>query len=336
MESLAETFNRFAKLFAEQRTQSFGGNSSIAFIHKQAPKIIADIIGDDAYKVYGSVGTGAWAEIPWVAVLDKDISTTTQNGYYLVYLFDKTLKTIYLSLGVGYTQFEKEFGITEARNKIRAVSQHYAELISGNDTNFKPGLINLNAANNLGKGYEQGAVLSKAYEIDKLNDQELKSDLLTLLKYYKELKSIVGDSVLNIEIDVDAGLFDDQVKSFQKVISAKTYKDVDEKIIDELLAQTKEFPRQVKERLVKQIVRNRKIAELVKEKNKYICSMCGRHPFIQKNGRPYAEADHIVPIGGLTKGEDTAENLRCLCAQCHAVVTHGSEEEIIKLKEQLA
>jgi len=336
MESLAETFKRFVELFVNERTQTFGGNLSIALIHQQAPEIISEIVNDDSYKVYGSVGTGAWAEIPWVAVLDKEISTTTQNGYYLVYLFDKTLNTIYLSLGVGYMQFEKEFGITEARTKIRAVSQHYAELISGSDTNFKLGLINLSAANNLGKGYEQGAVLSKAYDVDKLNDQELKTDLLMLLEYYKELKSIVGDSVLNIEIDADTGLFDDQVKNFQKVISAKTYKAVDEEIIDELLAQTQEFPRQVKEKLVRQIVRNKKIAELVKEKNKYICKLCGREPFIQKNGRPYAEADHIIPMGGSTKGEDTIKNLRCLCAQCHAVVTHGSEEEINKLIKQMA
>jgi hypothetical protein len=90
-------------------------------------------------------------------------------------------------------------------------------------------------------------------------------------------------------------------------------------------------PPQRIERVVYKIVRNSKIAQLVKEKQKYICEVCGREPFIQKNGKPYAEADHIEPLGGDYKGLDTPENMRCLCAQCHAVITCGSDKVIKEL-----
>jgi 5-methylcytosine-specific restriction protein A len=332
MESLTATFQEFANLFSEQKFQQFGGNSSIRLLHEVAPDILKDLApGFERYKIYGSVGTGNWAEIPWVAILDRDISTTTQKGYYIVYLFDKSLRHIYLSLGVGYMQFENEYGVSEARTHIQAVSQHYAAIISKNAPGFKPGVINLGAENNLGKGYERGAVLAKRYTIAELNDDELARDLQIMLEHYAELKSLVGDSILNIELDVDADLYDNSIKNFQKEIVAKTYHAVDEKVIDELLKQAKTYPRQIREKLVRQITRNRKIATLVKEKNLFVCSICGRAPFIQKNGRPYAEADHIVPLGGETMGADAAENLRCLCAQCHAIITHGSSEEIAKL-----
>ena len=91
------------------------------------------------------------------------------------------------------------------------------------------------------------------------------------------------------------------------------------------------LPPQRVEQVVYRIVRNPKIARLIKERQSYVCEICNRRPFIQKNGKPYAEADHIKPLGGTDKGLDTPENLRCLCAQCHAVITHGSDEEINRL-----
>jgi hypothetical protein len=85
------------------------------------------------------------------------------------------------------------------------------------------------------------------------------------------------------------------------------------------------------EQVVYRVVRNSKIARLIKESRDYVCEVCGREPFIQKNGKPYAEADHIRPLGGEYRGFDSPENMRCLCAQCHAVITHGSEQVIREL-----
>lgn len=214
---------------------------------------------------------------------------------------------------------------------MQAVSNHYAGILSKDAPGFKTGAIELNAHNNLGRGYEVGAILAKRYVIANLDDDVLAGDLRMMLGQYDQLKSLVGDSVLNVELDIDADSYDNNVKEFQKEIIAKTNEQVDEKIIEELLRSTKTYPRKVRERLIRQVVRNKKIANLIKQKYHYICSVCGREPFIQKNGQPYAEADHIIPLNGNTKGDDSVENLRCLCAQCHAVITHGSSEEITKL-----
>jgi len=102
-------------------------------------------------------------------------------------------------------------------------------------------------------------------------------------------------------------------------------------IEDTLKSVSTDLPPQRIELVVSKIVRDPNIAKLIKESKNYICEVCERAPFIQKNGKPYAEADHIKPLGGSYGGLDTPENMRCLCAQCHAVITHGSSETVGKL-----
>lgn len=86
--------------------------------------------------------------------------------------------------------------------------------------------------------------------------------------------------------------------------------------------------------IVQKIARNPRIAQLVKERERHICEICGRPPFLQKNGKPYAEADHIRPLGGNTHGLDSPENIRCICAQCHAVITYGSDAVVRDLLKE--
>jgi len=81
-------------------------------------------------------------------------------------------------------------------------------------------------------------------------------------------------------------------------------------------------------RVTNGVVRDPESARRVKEEREYICEVCDRQPFTQKSGKPYAEADHIKPLGGGHNGLDSPENMRCLCAQCHAVVTHGSSKSV--------
>ena len=59
-------------------------------------KDIAHLIGaqlqENIYKVKGSVGAGSWADVPWVGVFDKRVTTSAQRGVYIVYLLKTLLK----------------------------------------------------------------------------------------------------------------------------------------------------------------------------------------------------------------------------------------------------
>ena len=292
----------------------FGKQRSNIILSKDLQATIVNLCGidEDRYKVYGSAGTGNWSEIPWLAILDKEITTSTRKGYYVVLLFDKEIQHLYICLSVGWTQFEEEYGTKDGRSQINALCKHYANLLKNNEIDFAQGNIPLNASNSLGKGYEAGSILFKKYEIRNIDENNLRNDLLEIINIYRDLRDLVGDSILNIDVDTEK--YDDNILEFKKEIAKSTFS----KISDESI-----------EKLIKQIPRNRKYALYIKQKANFICSICGRKPFIQKNGQPYAEADHVNPLGH--KGDDSPKNMRCLCAQCHSVITYGSDDEIRKL-----
>lgn len=61
-------------------------------------------INKDNYIVKGSIGKGLWATVPWVAILNEGITTSTQRGYYIVYLFSEDMKELYLTFAQGITE----------------------------------------------------------------------------------------------------------------------------------------------------------------------------------------------------------------------------------------
>lgn len=145
---------------------------------------------------------------------------------------------------------------------------------------------------------------------------------------FRALMDKLGDSIKLETIKkrlLDQGITTDEIA--EEIGAADDLEDI--KSILKLLATN--LPPQRIERVVSKIVRDPKKAQLIKESKNYICEVCERTPFIQENGKPYAEADHIKPLGGDCGGLDTPENMRCLCAQCHAVITHGSSEAVGEL-----
>ena len=62
-------------------------------------------LNNNKFKITGSIGQGQWAEIPWISIFLKDITTSATNGYYIVYLFKSDMSGFYLSLNQGWTYF---------------------------------------------------------------------------------------------------------------------------------------------------------------------------------------------------------------------------------------
>lgn len=308
---------------------AFGKQRSNSIITKDLQKSVSRLcnINENKYKVYGSAGTGNWSEIPWLAILDKEITVSTRKGYYIVLLFDKDIKNIFICLGVGWMQFEEEYGAKDGKMQINSLCRYYANLLMKDHDGFISGNVPLNASNSLGKGYEASSILYKKHTINNLTDDLLRDDIDELIGSYQDLRDIVGDSILNVEVDTEK--YDEQISNFKRSIAKTTFKQITDESIERLIIEAESNPPSIKEKLIKQIPRNRKYSLYIKQKANFICSVCGREPFMQKNGQPYAEADHVNPLG--LKGDDSPKNMRCLCAQCHSVITYGSDEEIQKL-----
>lgn len=327
--SLSHLLKEATLNYADNTVLKFEKSSFTELITDSIPKKIESIISSNNYSYKGSVGTGNWAETPWVAVLDKKITDSTRTGYYVCYLLNSATQSLYLCLAVGWTQFADKYSAEEAKQRISKYSQYLLSRIDNVPDGFTPGQIDLNAKKTLSKGYEVSEIISKKYDAHRLNEDELIKDLKNILTTYHEVSLIAGDSIDNIDYDL---VFRDvdQDSADLKINNITLQNNLDDIMaqLNDLLSDTP--PKQVV-RLLRKAARNPKIAGLYKASKKYICELCGREPFIQRNGKPYAEADHIKPLGN--GGFDSADNIRCLCAQCHAIVTHGSDEEIENLIE---
>lgn len=151
------------------------------------------------YALKGSIGKGNVAEIPHVCLFDKSITTSPTTGYYIVYLFDSTFSKVYLSLNQGWTQYVEKFGQKEGKKRIWDNTRKAQQLLRSTEGfSFEP--ISLNAKEKLGKGYELGNICSIVYEKDSLpEDPVLVNDLRNLMGVYRELKGLVGFSILSIK-----------------------------------------------------------------------------------------------------------------------------------------
>lgn len=146
-------------------------------------KDIAHLIGvqlpENIYKVKGSVGAGSWADVPWIGVFDKRVTTSAQRGVYIVYLLNKTTKELFLTLNQGVTDV-----VTTSNSKAADNLQNRAQSIRGKIGSF-PGLeISLNGSGS--KAYDAGCIYYIKYTLDSLpEDEELYSDLNKFIEAYK-------------------------------------------------------------------------------------------------------------------------------------------------------
>lgn len=108
--SLREGFLKIMKEYLDAKTEKFAGHKlGLTVRNDMATEIIRlPFINEKQYSVIGSVGKGNWATVPWIALMHRDITTSTQRGYYIVYLFSEDMQRLYLTIGQGVTETTKE------------------------------------------------------------------------------------------------------------------------------------------------------------------------------------------------------------------------------------
>jgi predicted HNH restriction endonuclease len=88
-----------------------------------------------------------------------------------------------------------------------------------------------------------------------------------------------------------------------------------------------------KERLSKTVERG-SIGALVKQATGFKCQLCealGLHPvgFLKKNGEPYVEAHHVMPVSKREVGSLSAYNIMTHCANHHRQMHYGGIDVVI-------
>jgi hypothetical protein len=188
--SLDSIFNTILERYDDARkTIGFAGNHEIKELFTEARRILRDSANVKKLaniNVVASYGKGNWATIPWISLLDKRETETTQAGTYIVYLFEEGGNGLYLKLAQGVTAATKEFGAkaeeilaqraTEIRNQCANLADHGFDL---------SGRTNLHTEGRLGRLYEASTIAAKHYARNAIpSETELLTDLNFLLQTY--------------------------------------------------------------------------------------------------------------------------------------------------------
>ncbi|WP_300352738.1 DUF3578 domain-containing protein [Chryseobacterium sp.] len=238
-----------------------------------------------------------------IAIFDKLVTTTAQNGYYPVFLFREDMTGFYLSLNQGVTEISKTYK-KRKKDVLQIRSENYrAKITVKNDFNLKK--IDLKLSNNQlpAKLYEYGNIYAKFYDSKTIPESDtLINDLNYFLSIYQELIYNDNEEINDI--------------SSNKVLEHKKLK------------------------YHYRIERNQSISNKVKKIKGYVCEACN-FDFTNKYGdlgHEFVEVHHLIPISSLDPGEvemDLVTDFATLCSNCHRMIHRLEDPSKLEELKQL-
>jgi len=293
--SIAASIEIILQEYSNAARATFKNNPVAAFLRDDFPEQVRTLIGpDERFRVKGSAGASVWAKVPWLAVMDVTITTTPQDGYYVVYLFKEDLTGVYLSLNQGVTIVKHQYG-ADAKSALRAKANDYAAQLGDSINGLISGKIDLatSAQSGLGASYECGNICARYYDRYRLpSDLQLGEELKRFLNLYRQL------STRNFGMTQAAREPDEVELGLEDLINLREHK---------------------------RIERNAALARRAKTIHGFICQACG-FDFAREYGeigKDFIEAHHLTPLSqlkGLTVTLNPRKDFCVLCSNCHRMI----------------
>lgn len=344
--NLSQEFEKLIINYKSVSRENFANNDIVKVATKSIPESIAKGVDIDLQKflVKGSGGNGQPAEVPWVSIFIRDITTTATKGLYIVFLIKADFSGMYLSLNQGFTYFKDKYGTKEGKLKIRKASKEVRNLLSTipRDSLFD---IDLACSNSLGKGYEAGNIAAKYYSIDNLpSSDELIDDIRSYLISYEELKCHKGFRTVDQFYDYlllkeDGYEIDDEKdkEAIDEVLGSNDIKESE----TEFKGEKKDKKDAIIDNKGKKVYpRDSKVAANAIKIAGYKCEVDETHSSFTRrsNGKNYTESHHLIPVNCQDEFEyslDVEENICSICSNCHNCLHYGIDEERVKLLQKL-
>ena len=166
------------------------------------------------YTVKGSVGQSGLAGIPWLAVLDKEVTESTREKFYISYLFSRNATKLHVSIALGADQFVNLYGKNKkTTSKISTAKQQFVDNFKKYSPSEKFDQMDLidegaDFAREFTKlmklqadHYYAGSFFTKAYDLKNPNFEE--EDLINdLKKYIDSYRKIVNDPTSSSLLEV--------------------------------------------------------------------------------------------------------------------------------------
>lgn len=209
-------------------------------IDKWADKI-KNKVNDKKYIVESSVGEGNLSAVPWLAIMNKSITESPREGFYIVYLFSRSAEKLYLCLGLGAYQFELIYGRNnKSLEKIKLATDHFRQLFSEYNFESLNSEIELLEDQNsfeepikgssrfLVSAFQSGTCFAKSYDINTITNEVLYEDLDSFLESYDSIVEdpraenldIISEAYVvkpvNVEVGYEVPLFTPREKNKTK------------------------------------------------------------------------------------------------------------------------
>lgn len=190
----------FLARFGAAREQPFKSDTDLAIAAERIEQVLRtsdEWAGRPDVIFKWSAGKGVWASVPWFALLDSRLTTSTQRGVYIVLLVSQDLSCAYLTLNQGMTELVEAHGQAGAvqlmKERAAAFRQRLGHL---QDVGFQlDGQVDLATRGWRSKNYEVGTIAHKRYDRSAPpTDEEVVADVSALLGAYETITSPGADA----------------------------------------------------------------------------------------------------------------------------------------------
>lgn len=190
------------------------------------------------YKIRVSGSAVNIPQIPWISILNPELTTTTQAGLYLVYLYSADLSDLYISMNQGYTRhketaeangFKGKNAAKEALSTLRSESKDIVNVLKNQkliplDSILK---IDLKSESELPQGYESGHIVGFKYKTSNLpSDTEIQSNLDLMLSIYDAVKEANDSLRINSpknRITLSRNVSNEATSAFEEKLAAPAF-----------------------------------------------------------------------------------------------------------------
>jgi hypothetical protein len=244
--------------------------------------------------IKGSIGKGYKTDHPWIAVLNKNITISTQKGVYVVFLFKSDMSGFYLTLNQGITNFERKYNKRKYEYASKVSKYFQSILLDSNNFTNKP-IDLISNKGSLGYGYEATTIISKYYNFSDANEVTIKEDLIDILKIYDDIYDNLGHFTYDQIID--------SIISKTEIIYYDYDKAID--IIEKTLEEESLYPKGTEKKLIevksklKKESKYKEISNSIPTKIDYI-KKASKDAMIGSEGEKLAlefERDRLLSIG---------------------------------------
>jgi 5-methylcytosine-specific restriction protein B len=194
MKNIEEILKYILSNYKELQKEGFTGNYLNAIFNSKIPLVFTkELVLSNKYVVKAGCGKGNFAKIPWICILDKEITKRITEGYYVAILFSEDMSGFYITLNQGFTWFSNRFGEAKGRKMAEYVSNQLREKLKLSYDHT----IDLKSEYNLAKGYEATTIYSKYYSLSDIENSNVKEEINKFLGFLNQLKVIISSNYLS-------------------------------------------------------------------------------------------------------------------------------------------